>query len=136
MGKFTFDGRGSEKVALIAGGVGITPLMSMLRYLVAKQWPGRVDLIYSVKTSDDIVFAQELEQMKQENNDLDVHITVTSTDKVWQGARGRLTKEWVQSVVPDIAEREVRVCGPIAMATSTQQLLRAMGTPAHRIDIE
>ena len=136
MGKFTFDRQGSEKVAFIAGGVGITPLMSMLRSLVAKQWPGRIDLIYAVKTSDDIVFAQELERMRKENNNLGVYITVTSSDEAWQGARGRLTKEWVQSIVPDIAEREVRICGPIAMATSTQQLLRAMGTPAHRIDIE
>jgi ferredoxin-NADP reductase len=135
-GRFTFDEGDARPVVFIAGGVGITPLMSKLRYLIGRQWSGKIDLVYSVKTSDDIIFWRELEELGRQSQTLGVHITVTAGDGSWTGARGRMNREWLRSVIPDIAEREVHLCGPTSMAASVQSLLAQMGVPAHKIAIE
>lgn len=56
-------GEGSSRVLLVAGGVGITPLVPMVRTLTARTWRSRIDLVYSVKTRADIVFERELEEL-------------------------------------------------------------------------
>jgi ferredoxin-NADP reductase/uncharacterized protein YcbX len=135
-GRFTLkDGHG-RSLAFIAGGVGITPLMSKIRYLVGMQWPGRIDLVYSVKSSDEIIFRRELEGMEKASGNLGEHVTVTTDDRSWTGAKGRVTKEWLHSVIPDIAEREAHICGPTSMGSSIQMLLKQLGVPADRVSIE
>ncbi len=136
MGRFAFDGEGADEIVLIGGGVGITPLMSKIRYLAARKWPGKIDLVYSVKTSRDIVFRQELAELQHEYPALRVHITITSDDRDWEGARGRLSAEWLRSVIPDIAGRRVHLCGPTAMAISVQRILHQLGVPAAHIEVE
>jgi ferredoxin-NADP reductase/uncharacterized protein YcbX len=135
-GQFTFDEEGAKRVLFIAGGVGITPLMSKLRYLVDKRWLGRIDLVYSSKTSDEIIFRRELEELERQSQILGLHVTITAKDDSWNGARGRMSKEWLCAIVPDIAEREVHLCGPTSMAASIQSLLTGIGVPAHKIALE
>jgi ferredoxin-NADP reductase len=135
-GRFTFNEEEDRPVAFIAGGVGITPLLSKLRYLVGRQWSGRIDLVYSVRTADDIIFRHELEELGRQSKNLGVHVTITADGGSWTGARGRITQEWLSSVIVDIAEREVHVCGPTSMAASAQSLLAQLGVPAHRVAIE
>ncbi len=60
-GKFTFTGAEANRIALLAAGVGITPLMSILRYLTDQNWNGQIDMVYSCKTATDIIFREELE---------------------------------------------------------------------------
>jgi len=94
MGRFIFDGEHADEIVMIAGGVGITPLMSKIRFLVAQKWAGKIDLIYSVKNRRDIIFAQELAELTAEFPALRVHVTLTSDDEAWTGARGRLSAEF------------------------------------------
>lgn len=136
MGRFTFDSEGADEVVMIAGGVGITPLMSKIRFLAASEWRGRIDLIYSAKTGRDIIFKQELAEIQRRFPALNVHVTITSEDGDWRGRRGRLSAEWVSAVVPDIAARRVHLCGPSAMAASVQQILHRLGVPASHIEVE
>jgi ferredoxin-NADP reductase/uncharacterized protein YcbX len=136
MGRFVFDGEGADEIVMIAGGVGITPLMSKIRFLAATKWPGRIDLVYSVKTRRDIIFQKELAEIERAFPALNMHMTVTSEDKEWSGARGRLSAEWLRAVVPDIAGRRVHLCGPTAMAASVQHILHQLGVPASRIEVE
>src|SRR6266496_771425 len=63
-GFFTFTGRECKCILLIAGGVGITPLMSVLRYLTDRSWPGDVFLLYCIKTPRDIIFREELDYLQ------------------------------------------------------------------------
>ena len=60
-GRFTFDETRAKSVVLIAGGVGITPLMAILRYLTDRNWKGDIHFLYCAKTPRDIIFRQELE---------------------------------------------------------------------------
>ena len=136
MGRFIFDGEGADEIVMIAGGVGITPLMSKICSLAACKWAGRIDLIYSVKTRRDIIFKKELAELQRLFPALNMHVTVTSEDKEWSGARGRISEEWVRSIVPDIVGRRVHLCGPTPMAASVQQILHQLGVPASRIEVE
>ncbi len=136
MGRFTFDGRGDNAVVMIAGGIGVTPFMSKIRYLAAQDWPGQIDLIYSAKTAPDIVFASELAALQHTYPRLRIHITLTAPDEAWRGARGRISAPWLQAVTPDIVDRPARLCGPIAMAASLRLMLHKLGIPDSRIVTE
>ncbi|MGI3899298.1 MAG: 2Fe-2S iron-sulfur cluster-binding protein [Janthinobacterium lividum] len=136
MGSFSFDGERMDNVVLIAGGVGITPLMCKIRFLAAKKWPGRIDLIYSAKSEPDIIFRNELDALQRSFTRLKVHVTLTYPDELWEGARGRLTPEWIRAVVPDIAGRSVRLCGPTSMAASVRQMLLRLNVLDGQIEAE
>jgi ferredoxin-NADP reductase/uncharacterized protein YcbX len=136
MGRFTFDGEGADEIVLIGGGVGITPLMSKIRFLADCKWAGKIDLIYSVKSRRDIIFRKELAKLQRAFPTLNVHVTVTSEDREWSGARGRISADWTRSVVPDIGGRRVHLCGPTSMAASVQHILHQLGVPASRIEVE
>ncbi len=126
-GRFTFDERDATAIVLIAGGVGITPLMSKLRYLARIRWPGRIDLVYSAKRQQDLIFQAELLRLHHDLPGFRMHVTLTAPDEAWNGARGRLSETWIRSVVPDIADRQIRLCGPTGMATETRRILRQLG---------
>lgn len=136
MGRFTFDGSTATRVLFVAGGVGITPLMSQLRTLAGQRWAGRVDLIYSVRSGRDIVFRDELDTLRRTWPAFGLHVTVTGADPDWAGPRGRFSADWVRSVVPDVAARHVRLCGPTAFAASAQSLLRRLGVADAQVAME
>ena len=71
---------------LIAGGVGITPLMAKIRYLTDLSWPGNIYLVFSVKTERDIIFRDELDALRLRHPNL--HVTVTLTRDDGAGGRG------------------------------------------------
>src|SRR5262249_23357576 len=90
-GRFTFTGGEAEEIVMIAGGVGVTPLMAIIRYLTDIAWPGKIHLVYSVKTERDIIFRSELEELQRRFHNLKVDVTVTREASVeWTGKRGRL----------------------------------------------
>jgi ferredoxin-NADP reductase/DMSO/TMAO reductase YedYZ heme-binding membrane subunit len=127
-GRFTFDSTGHDSVLLVAGGVGITPVMSILRDLTDRCWPGKIDLLFSVRSADDIIFKDEL---------LRVHVTITrDAPPDWSGLSGRITGDLLRRTVPDVAARPAFICGPDAMATAARDELLAVGVPAHLINLE
>jgi glycine betaine catabolism B len=136
-GRFTFTGTEADSIVLIAGGVGITPLMSKIRYLTDLSWPGDIDLVFSVKTERDIVFRGELEALGRRHPNLHVTVTLTRDDaKGWFGERGRITSELLARVIPNIAARRVHICGPTEMTEPTRQMLRDLGVPDESIQVE
>ena len=136
LGSFSLRDVPATNFAMIAGGVGITPLMSKIRYLADSGFAGEIDLIYSARTTSEIVFNDELVQLRKEFPRLSVHLTLTAADASWTGRHGRLTSEWIQEVVPDIGSRLIRLCGPTQMAAATQQMLRRLGVTSSRIAFE
>jgi len=136
-GRFTFTGAEAGSVVLIAGGVGITPLIAQIRYLTDLSWPGDIYLLFSVKTERDIVFRDELNALQQRHPNL--HVTVTLTrdgGSAWSGERGRITPALLARTVPEIAARLVFICGPTEMTDPTRQMLRDLGVPDEAIRVE
>lgn len=137
-GRFVFDGEGSDRALLLAGGVGITPLMAMVRTLADRSWRGRIDLLFSVKTQADIVFASELEDLTRRWPDLHLYVTLTREPdtSAWTGGRGPITRELLQRVVPDLHRIPIYLCGPEAMMAAMKTLLEDLGAPAGNIHVE
>jgi ferredoxin-NADP reductase/DMSO/TMAO reductase YedYZ heme-binding membrane subunit len=136
-GRFTFTGAEADSVVLIAGGVGITPLMAKIRYLTDIGWTGDIYLVFSVKTERDIIFRDELEYLRSRFPNLHVTITLSRAEESngrWE--RGRISSELLNRVVPRIATRRVHICGPAEMTELTRQLLIELGVPAESIKSE
>jgi ferredoxin-NADP reductase/DMSO/TMAO reductase YedYZ heme-binding membrane subunit len=136
-GRFTFTGTEADSIVLIAGGVGITPLMAKIRYLTDISWPGEIYLVFSVKTEQDIIFRDELDALHRRHPNLYVIVTLSrDAGAGWHGERGRITSALLARAVPGIAARWVHLCGPTEMTDSTRQTLLDLGVPDQAIRIE
>jgi ferredoxin-NADP reductase/DMSO/TMAO reductase YedYZ heme-binding membrane subunit len=138
-GKFFFAGHEAERVVLIAGGVGITPMMSIVRSLTDRGWKGDMYLVFSVRKRNDVIFEQELAHLQQRYPNLHVTITLTNDpDAAWDGARGQITADLLRTAVPGFTRgrQVVMLCGPDPMMTAMRTLLVGMGIPDAEIHQE
>lgn len=136
-GAFVFTGRECKCILLIGGGVGITPLMSVLRFLTDRSWPGDIYLLYGCRTQHDIIFREELEYLQRRHSNLRVVITLSRPEGTeWKGPTGRLSKELISQSVPDLESRYVHICGPMPMMEGVKQMLAELGVPRERVKTE
>ena len=89
-GKFYFAEEMKNSIVLIGGGVGVTPLISIIRFCNDKNLSNRIKLIYSVKTPEEIIYKKELEKIKGENGNFDYIVTITRPEPHhnWQRRTG------------------------------------------------
>lgn len=136
-GKFTFDGDGGDSIVLIGGGVGITPMMSVIRYLTDISWEGQIHLLYCCRTTTDFIFREELENLQRRHSNLQVVATMTRADgTVWMGMKGRFTKEILSESVPDLARKRIHICGPPPMMDAIISMLETLDVPKENIKTE
>jgi len=137
VGKFTFTGAEADSIVLIAGGVGITPMMSIARYLTARSWPGDVFFIYACRAPADFIFANQIAALQRDNPRLHVTVTMSKPEGTdWKGPSGRLTRELLAQAVPELASRRVHLCGPPLMMDTTKAILTELGVPAEQVKTE
>jgi ferredoxin-NADP reductase len=137
VGKFTFTGTEADSIVLIAAGVGITPVMSVTRYLTERSWAGDIFFIYTCRTPVDFIFAAEVAALQRLNPKLRVAVTISKAEGTdWKGPRGRITKEWLTQTVPDLASRRTHLCGPPAMMDSIKAIFAELGIPPDRLKTE
>lgn len=134
-GKLTFRGE-HAKIALICGGIGITPMISICKYCTYKKFLSDIILIVSNKTEEDIVFREELDLMESENHQLHVVHTLTRAADDWHGCRGHVCESMILKEIPDYKERVFYLCGPPGMVTSVKDLLSEMDVPETMVKIE
>ncbi len=134
-GEFTFKGE-YDKIALLAGGIGITPLRCIIRYATDNQLKTNIILLYSSRFDDEIIYKNELEEMQRSNNNLKVIYTVTQPSEKWHGFAGRINKEMVQKVIPDYRERVFYICGPPKMVEAMVVILKDLNIPGKQIKQE
>ncbi len=137
VGKFTFNGTEADSIVLISGGVGITPMMSITRYLTERSWPGEIFFIYTCRTPADFIFADEVAALQRRNPKLRAAVTISKAEGTeWKGHRGRITKEWLAETVPNLASRRIHLCGPPSMMDSTKALLTELGVSPNQMKTE
>ncbi len=122
----------SEKVLMIAGGIGITPIRSLMERLLSRGED--VTLLYSTRTAEDIVFRREIDEVVSKYGGKVVY--VVSDESEFNGEKGRLDQEKIQSLVPDVNAREVFLCGPPPMMDAVILSLKNLGTSISRIHFE
>ncbi|WP_146039437.1 MULTISPECIES: 2Fe-2S iron-sulfur cluster-binding protein [unclassified Variovorax] len=137
VGKSTFTGTEADSVVLIAGGVGITPMMSIARYLTERSWPGDIFLVYACRAPVDFIFARDVAELQRVNKKLHVAVAMEHPEGTeWQGLRGRLTKELLAQTVPDIASRRIHLCGPPVMMDAVKAILTELKVPPDQVKTE
>ncbi|WP_286237912.1 hybrid-cluster NAD(P)-dependent oxidoreductase [Neptuniibacter halophilus] len=119
----------SEKVLLLSGGVGITPVMSMARWWFDTN--ADVDMVFahSARTPGDIVFQRELDHMASRIGNFSLHLICERIEngQAWHGYRGYLDLPKLQLIAPDFLEREVYCCGPEPYMAAVRNLLKDNG---------
>ena len=134
-GNMTFEGE-YEKVALLSGGIGITPMISICRYCTDLHLDADIMLIYSNKTENDLAFREELDEMVHNNSNLKIVYTLTRASESWTGCRERICENMVIREIPDYRERHFLICGPPEMVRSMEEMLTAMNIPKDMVKKE
>ncbi len=137
-GAFTFDGGTADSIVLIAGGVGITPMMCVVRHLADMSWPGEIFLVLGIRSTEEFIFREELEflQRRWPKLHLAVSISARSEGTVWMGLEGPITRTTIAQAVPRIEQRRVHLCGPPGMMQAIRQVLHELGVPPGQIKTE
>lgn len=134
-GHFTCVDRPAARLLFIAGGSGVTPAMSMLRWLADTGCAADIVLINNVRTPDDVIFGQELQHLSSRLGDalrLAVVPSRVSPGQSWNGPTGHFSEALLRLLAPDFLEREVFVCGPAGYMAMIRTLLQARGFPMAR----
>ncbi|MEP2775377.1 MAG: ferric reductase-like transmembrane domain-containing protein [Luteolibacter sp.] len=143
-GRFSYRLHPEEKRLLfIAGGIGITPLMSMLRHLGST---GRDDipvtLLYANKCEEDIAFREELIQLSSGGTpNLEIIHVLSDPPPAWQGETGHIGKRLIASHLddPEVDSEDITgvyLCGPPAMMESIKKILTELGISNNRVHAE
>jgi len=134
-GIFSFLNHDSDNLVFVAGGIGITPLMSMLRYIHDSDLKRNVTLIWGNKADKDIVFREELGKMEGEMPSLKV-VHIMSKQEDWQGEKGYVDAEKIKKHVDSLQESEFFICGPPVMMNSVIKVLKSLGVSKGKIHYE
>ena len=109
----------------IAGGSGVTPFRGFVREATRRQLDTRITILYSVRTTNDIIFHEEFKQLEQDNERFDFYVTCTRLhpDDKWTGRRGRITADWVKEHIHNAANTVFYACGTNELVEATEHLV-------------
>jgi len=135
-GHFSYRFKGGSRLLMIAGGVGITPMLSMLRHLEATGDPRPVTLIWGVRSEADILYRQELAKMAARRGNLRI-VYVLSEQTDAPGERGFIDRPMLDRLLgPPEREATVFLCGPPVMMRKVSAALHGLGIPRRRVHVE
>ncbi len=133
-GKFIFTGQEADNIALIGGGVGITPMMSITRALTDMEWKGEIYFIVACRDPEHFIFASELKRLQKQHSNLHLHVAMSRIKKEIEGYhRGRISQKLLAQWIPDIASQRIHICGAPPMMDSTKEMLKELNVPAESI---
>lgn len=138
MGRFTLHKDESIPAVLLAGGIGITPFMSIIETAIREQTQHKITLLYSNRTIASAAFLDKLEDLSKTHPNVTFVPTLTdeSADAAWQYERGTITMAMIQKHVPAVNEAIFYVAGPPAMVNAMTELLETHGIAEERIKTE
>ncbi len=151
-GKFWFDGSTSQRVLLIAGGVGITPTMSMLRYLTDTGWVGEIVFLNAARTEQDLIFSSELNHLVSRHTKLvlvhflsqaqpDACLAMTQSESSTMNRStafrpGYISAAAMEELVPNLTQIPIYLCGPEPMMAAMRKTLNGLGVDDSHIFTE
>ena len=139
MGRFTCFDYPSRKMLFVGAGCGITPILSMSRWIADTASDVDVKLLASFKSPKDIIFRKELEMLSERLNSFKVALTITSNGQGaddWTGYTGRINEQLLSMFAPDFRERDIFLCGPEPFAQNVSAILRDLGYDMSRYHTE
>jgi len=126
-----------KKIAFLIGGIGITPVISIIEYIIGKRLDIDVLLFYSNRTEEEIAFRQELDAWSRSNNNLKVVYTLTDYQpKDKRCIFGRIDKKLLLEYMKDLEERILFIFGPPKMVEAMAQLSKEIGAKSENVRTE
>lgn len=130
-GDFVLPDDPRQPCVLIAGGIGVTPFRSMIKYLLDRAQKRPITLFYASKTVDDFVYRDVFDRAEKE---LGIRTVYTVTDNAglpanWAGKVGRITPDLIRKTVPEFRDAIFYVSGPRSMVDSFKRSIRSLGVP-------
>jgi ferredoxin-NADP reductase len=137
-GWFTWEREDGGPLFLVAGGSGIAPLVAMIRHRAAAGSDAPCRLLYSSRSREDVICADELDRLAASDGTLEVIHTLTrSQPPGWTGYARRIDAEMLREVTPPPEQRpRTYVCGPTPLVESVANTLVELGHDARRIKTE
>ncbi len=132
-GQFYFDENIHKRIVLIAAGSGITPMMSILRYIEDRCLSTPITLLYFARTRHDIIFEKALENIWVSLSNFHYAISLSQPDDKWTSYCGRLTREFLVEQAPDFTSPTYFLCGPRGFMESARMILRSLGVADSQI---
>jgi len=129
-GKFVLEGNDPRPAAFLAGGIGITPFVSMLRQAAKDRPPRKLCLFYSNRRPEDAAFLDELAGLQNRNPNYRFVGTMTEMDKSrkpWKGETGFIDKGMLARHIDDVPAAVYYIAGPPAMVEAMQKMLAEAG---------
>lgn len=138
-GRFLFKENAPQTV-FIAGGTGVTPARSIVRYTSQKKLPGKVSLLYSARMPSDFLYKGELEEWAH-SGACAVHLTITRPHQLkegegWKGLVGRVDVTMIRRLVRDLNAAEYYICGPGKFVEDVAAALGGAGVPKAHVHFE
>lgn len=130
-GTFTSDRSRNNKVLLIAGGIGITPIRTLLEQFVKEKRD--IVLVYSVQTEKDLVFEKEIKQLQKLHSFVYRPFVSRSENHKHYG---KISARALKDVIPDVTRRDVFLCGPLPFMKSVESYLHSLNVPKRTIFYE
>lgn len=124
----------AKRVGFVAGGTGITPMISIIRWILAKKIDAELFLLFANKTESDIIFRQEWERHVRECPTFHCHHVLEQPPPGWSGGTGRITANMLQQHLPPPSpDTCIFLCGPPPMVDTLEITLKELGYPEHAI---
>lgn len=125
---------------MIAGGIGVTPYRSIIKYIVDKNLILPITLIYSVSTPQDVTFKAFFDDVAARYENIKVTYTVSrpqESQSQWSGLTGRIDAPMIKKLVEDLSNSVFWICGPPPFTDAMQQILTTtLQIPSDRIKTE
>lgn len=135
-GSFTVDRHEGPGFVLIGAGVGVTPLMSIMRTLADRKDVRPFYLFLNNRDRESVIFREEIEGLKSRLNLTVVHV-LSHPDETWDGERGHLNADLLRQYLPERYQHlQYFACGPGPMMDATERALAQIGVPADRVHTE
>jgi ferredoxin-NADP reductase len=135
-GGFTYPRTDSRPLLLLAGGIGITPLLSMMRFGVSVEPDRPITLLYSSPSASSLAFRSEISELVRRGRRANAIFAVTRGSAGPGLYQGRIDSELIRTAVPDVGEAIAFICGPQPMIDGMRTTLSSLGVPPDRIRAE
>ncbi len=127
LGYFVVPEKEAPHCVFIAGGIGVTPYRSILRYALDVKEPIDAVMLYFNHSSADIIFRQELEEIAQQMSTFALVNVLSDPEPGWKGEKGRLNEALLEKWVPDLNQRLFWISGPPPMVKAYKELVKQTG---------
>lgn len=132
-GQFYFDETRDRSIVLFAGGSGVTPIMSMLRYIEEAAPDTEITLFYAVRSEHDVIFEEELERLRKRLPKFRFLPIASRASPQWSGLHGYLNRALIEQHLGKLDQQTFFVCGPPGFMATVKDVLLRLGILAEQI---